>query len=203
MRGTGGTLRVRNLAQKVLWENELSGQISDGCWENANPQDHWEAWCDATVVVDPDHLGRDFYARRDSYGFNVQSNLLYIDCIRDRMLEYVRVATGDASYDLKALRKDLADLQKIIKLRVPMNTPVPAQPRPRKAKLIVEGYAQEFTVYRAVDDDPKAVATLEERDRENAAYRIKRLEEKYAAARAAADKVSLELEAERAKLATV
>lgn len=86
--GRSGTLRVRNDAQAILFEHELKGQISDGQWENALPNDHWEAWCDATVDVDPTNVGRDFFVRRKSYGFSRES---FLEDISDRMLKYVRV----------------------------------------------------------------------------------------------------------------
>lgn len=118
-------LRVRNLAQKVLWDQELSGQISDGQWENATPWDHWKPWCDAEVVVDPEHVGRNFHARRQSYMFNAKDLL---EVVGERMLEAVRIATGDATYDAKRMNNDLADLRKIIKEWVADSVPIPAQP---------------------------------------------------------------------------
>lgn len=107
---TGPTLYVRNPAQKILWDEELAGQISDGHWENARPYDHWKVWCDATVAVRPEAVGRTFYARRSSYNFT-DPELLSI--IGERMVGYVqRVAPG---YNAKDLKRDLADLKTIIK----------------------------------------------------------------------------------------
>lgn len=189
-----GTLRVRNLAQKVLWEQELSGQISDGHWENASPHDHWEAWCDAKVVVDPENVGRDFWARRESYNFTSKDLL---DVVGDRMVEAVRVATGNAEYDMAAMRKDLNDLKTIIKQHVSSSVPVPKQPRSYKAKLIVDGYAQDYTVYVPTADDPRAVDVLEKREREARAYRIKQLEKKLGEAQRVVEKIEAELLTER------
>lgn len=86
--GRSGVLRVRNDAQAILFEHELKGQISDGQWENALPYDHYEAWCDAIVDVDPANVGRDFYVRRKSYGFSREA---FLEGICERMLGYVRV----------------------------------------------------------------------------------------------------------------
>lgn len=85
-----GTLVVRNEAQKILWDYELTGQLSDGNWENALPYDHWEAWCKADVRVAEKGapIGRDFYVRRQSYGFTRRDLL---DVVGDRMLGYVRL----------------------------------------------------------------------------------------------------------------
>lgn len=103
------TLVVRNLAQKILWDEELAGQISDGAWENASPLDHWEVWCDAEVVVG-DNVGRSFYARKDNYNLN-RKDLL--DAIGDRMLAAVQAQIpGYAEADM---RRDLKDLKTIIK----------------------------------------------------------------------------------------
>lgn len=192
-----GTLRVRNLAQKVLWENELSGQISDGQWENATPHNHWEPWCRATVVVDPDNVGRDFYARRESYNFSAPDLL---SVVGERMVEYVRRATGDATYDAKRMRADLNDLKKIIKERTRGDAPIPPQPTPRYAKLIVDGWPQQFTVYYEVDDDPRAVEALAAREREGAEYRLKQLEKKLVERQAETAKLAAEATALREKL---
>jgi hypothetical protein len=118
------TLRVRNIAQKVLLEDELLGQMSDGRWENSNPMDHWKPWCNATIVVDPENVGRDFYPRRDGYCFT-EKDLLEI--IGERMLEAVRTATGNPDYTHKNMLADLRDLRKIFKTRA-IDIPVPPQP---------------------------------------------------------------------------
>jgi hypothetical protein len=86
VRGGVGTLVVRNLAQKILFDEELVGQISDGQWENSSPRDHWQPWADAKVVVG-ENVGRDFYARR-GYDF---TNKEFVAQLGPRMLEYVRL----------------------------------------------------------------------------------------------------------------
>lgn len=89
-----GTLAFRNPDQKVLFDCELSGQLSDGQWENAMPQDHWEAWCKAETVVaeDPDYVGRDFDIKKDSYGFTRKGFLDEGFDLAGRAMGYVRVA---------------------------------------------------------------------------------------------------------------
>lgn len=111
-----GTLAVRNLAQKVLMEDELQGQISDGMWENATPHDHWKPWCDAEVVVDPANLGRNFHARKDNYNFLAKDLL---EVVADRMIESVRDKVGLSNYDMFALRCDLKDLKQIVRIQRP------------------------------------------------------------------------------------
>lgn len=91
-RTKSGTLVLRNQDQKVIWECELTGQLSDGQWENAQPYDHWEAWCYADVAVDPTNVGRDFYAKRTGYGFTRTAFLDEGFDMAGRIMGYVRVA---------------------------------------------------------------------------------------------------------------
>lgn len=108
----GNTIRVATVEQKVLLTEELMGQISDGMWENSGPQDHWEVWSGATVVVDPKHVGRNFNARKDNYQLNSSALL---DIVGDRMVESVRAETGDQTFDNARMRQELAGLRKIFK----------------------------------------------------------------------------------------
>ena len=105
-----GTLAVRNEAQRILFVEEIAGQISDGAWENARPFDHWIVWCDADVIVDPDNVGRDFYARKDNYGIT-RKDLL--DIVGERMLG--SVLEVDPFYTHKRMLADLRDLKVIMK----------------------------------------------------------------------------------------
>lgn len=114
-----GVLTVRNLAQKVIWDSELSGQISDGKWENTVPYDHWEPWCDAEVVVATSELelGRNFAVKKDNYALDAR-DLWGIQEITDRTLAAVRLATGP-DYTEDDLKADLKDLKTIIKIQRP------------------------------------------------------------------------------------
>lgn len=127
-------LVVRNVAQKALFEEELQGQLSDGYWENTKPHDHWEPWCRCTVLVD-ENVGRNFdwykgkrYDRRTGRDYPVSrplksnynfANSMLLEAVGDRMLEIARKATGSQSYSMTDLRRDLKDLNKIIKLYKP------------------------------------------------------------------------------------
>ena len=104
-------LSVRNEVQAALWENEIMGQISDGMWENTQPYDHYEAWCDAEVVVaDPDmKLGRNFFVQKDNYSLTT-----VIQYVGDRMIREVGRDTGIVLTE-KGLRAELVDLKKIMK----------------------------------------------------------------------------------------
>lgn len=114
----GPTLRVATRAQKILLEEELMGQLSDGHWENLQQRDwqnggkdHWEIWADAQVIVDPKNVGRNFRAGKDNYQLNAKDLL---DVVGDRMVESVQQG-GDTNYDDRKMRQDLSGLRKIFK----------------------------------------------------------------------------------------
>lgn len=77
-----GILCFENLEQLTMWENEISGQLSDGHWENARPYDHWRSWHDCFWSIDPQNPGRDFYPIRERY--NLKSADL-LEVVGDRM----------------------------------------------------------------------------------------------------------------------
>jgi hypothetical protein len=118
-----GHLVVRNEAQRVLFEEELKGQISDGMWENTRPFDHWKAWSDAKVsVAEPGHehlIGRNFFAMKDNYNF---ASKALLDVVGDRMIEAVvkdKIARGEPfpGYGWSDLRADLKDLMRIVRIQ--------------------------------------------------------------------------------------
>ena len=80
-------LTLRNENQKVLFEGEIMGQISDGAWENARPLNHWLAWqrCDVEVG---DRVGRNFPVSKDDY--NLTSKDL-LEIVGERMINMVKI----------------------------------------------------------------------------------------------------------------
>lgn len=89
-------LNFRNAVQHALFTCELQGQISDGMWENARPDNHWRVWCNCEVKVNEKNVGRNFYAQKDSYNFT-SSELL--DIIGDRMLRIANMSANGVSLD--------------------------------------------------------------------------------------------------------
>ena len=108
------TIRVNNQAQKILMEQELQGQISDGMWENSRPEGHWVQWSDAEVIVDPKHPGVNVRTEKDNYNLNSRALL---DAVGDRMVDEVRTRGDMPDYDEKQMRRDLADLKKVFKTK--------------------------------------------------------------------------------------
>ena len=90
MKIKGYNIYFRNQNQVTLWNNELLGQLSDGCWENAKPLDHWIIWhnCDAKVAEGVS-VGRDFsYCGKQNYNFT-DKDLLNV--VGQRMIQSVRL----------------------------------------------------------------------------------------------------------------
>ena len=47
-----GKIHFANNEAACLFATEITGQLSDGRWENTRPYDHWKFWCNAEVIVD-------------------------------------------------------------------------------------------------------------------------------------------------------
>lgn len=107
----GNVLRVRNRAQQILFMKELRGQISDGMWENTVPFNHWAAWSNTKVVVDPKNLGRNFSVAKDNYQLNAKALL---SVVGDRMVGEVQKG-GNPDYTEKDMAADLKELRQIFK----------------------------------------------------------------------------------------
>jgi hypothetical protein len=89
-----GKIVFSSLSQKNLWDEEITGQLSDGYWENSRPSDHWEAWANATSSVGS-KTGIDFVSRRSNYNL---TNRELLDIVGGRMLIYG--AAGVAGFDI-------------------------------------------------------------------------------------------------------
>jgi hypothetical protein len=96
-----GTLTVKNLSQANLYTAEISGQLSDGAWENARPMDHWQVWSDINVQIGSPIGYSSIYPRRTKYALANQL-LPYVGA---RMLVYgaaglAKIELNDTTYDL-------------------------------------------------------------------------------------------------------
>jgi len=93
------TLTLKNYVQKVLFDVEISGQLSDGQWENAYPYDHWKPWCNAEIVVG-ENIGRNFYTPKDNYGL---TSTQLLDVIGERMVAQANMA--EKGIDIELIRE--------------------------------------------------------------------------------------------------
>jgi BRCA1 C Terminus (BRCT) domain len=82
-----GHITFANKSQLWLWESELTGQLSDGAWENSNPHDHWKELCRADVSIGtPGMTG--VYTKR-TYNFGRPD---LVNVVGDRMLFVAKAA---------------------------------------------------------------------------------------------------------------
>ena len=95
-----GTMTFPSPSAVALWTNELSGQLSDGMWENTRPLDHWKFWCRLYVNVGPAKLVTEnrHACRKTSYNFNA-----LIELLGDRMLACGRLAKAGCDPTDRAL----------------------------------------------------------------------------------------------------
>ena len=103
------TTRIYFSDQKLLnlWENEISGQLSDGAWENT-PKTDW-LWKDTATLKGPKNeivVDSEWRVGKQSYGWN---QLLSIPEIKDRMI------VGNGFANEGELKRALAVLTTMIK----------------------------------------------------------------------------------------
>ncbi len=91
----GSVLHLQSPSQLALWHNELTGQISDGMWENSRPFDHWGFWLDVRTALGDPHLevkGRG--PTKSNYNFSA-----LIPIIGDRMVKIGRMGKANPAID--------------------------------------------------------------------------------------------------------
>lgn len=71
----------------AVWEHEITGQMSDGAWENAEPSEHWVFWSDMTPTLGSPKVVADGYPEKDSYNLTG-----LIEYVGDRMVAYGKMA---------------------------------------------------------------------------------------------------------------
>ena len=87
-------LYFNTLAAALLYDWELSGQISDGKYENSRPYDHWKWICDTEIIVDSKSLNYTDRWIRKTYNLNEWSKYMK-DGSNDwawRVVKYVHFA---------------------------------------------------------------------------------------------------------------
>lgn len=103
------TIIFPTLSAATLFEHEITGQLSDGAWENAAPYDHWKFWCRLNVEFRKGETAR---VETDSpylclkTGYNIATLYEYIV---DRMLAKGRIARAAEAIGMTKLTRELAD----------------------------------------------------------------------------------------------
>jgi hypothetical protein len=114
----GEKFTFRKQAIMDLWKEELTGQLSDGMWENSWKGYHFEDYnywgslpteLNTMTKVVTNHIGR----YRCFIGFNSK---FLLDCVGDRMLEIVRKTEPEATMKtVRAYNKEIAAAIRLVK----------------------------------------------------------------------------------------
>jgi len=110
----GGELHVPTEAQAVLWTEELSGQISDGLYENDRRlgNGNWEKFSYADVIVNESIDQPKFkYESGSVETLMLERDVTEHDGLVGRMLFWIRMMTDQDGYDVEDLREDLSQLE--------------------------------------------------------------------------------------------
>jgi hypothetical protein len=103
----GDTLFVRSFAQKIIFERELQGQLSDGIWENEDTDVRlWN--CEVRVASESDLLGCNF---KTKYPVDLCDDAM-TDFLADRAMGYVLAFIPE--YTFSEYVNDLVDLTNIV-----------------------------------------------------------------------------------------
>lgn len=117
-RSVNSTLYVNNMSQACIFEMEISGQISDGKWENSRPYDHWK-WVGYTELALSPKNYYTGWSHRKKYGIdNLYNEFMRLVSPNDfpwpnRMIYYGRFGTIlDPKYlnNLESLRSFIEEI---------------------------------------------------------------------------------------------
>jgi hypothetical protein len=110
------------LSAVAVWSCEVTGQLSDGAWENAQPSHHWEFWSglDAKLGVGPARVVSD--ERAVKTGYNIAGLYQYVG---DRMLAYGRMGRVLEREDVQQYTR-AEDFEKIVRAAEYMPTTLDA-----------------------------------------------------------------------------
>lgn len=91
-----GTIFLPTAAALALWKYEVTGQISDGAWENSGPKNHYQFWCRLDSAVGaPKVEHRRGECKRWYYGLTRLYTMKWEDgsyILRTRMVNMGRLA---------------------------------------------------------------------------------------------------------------
>jgi len=76
-----GVIFLPTYSSIALWEWEITGQLSDGAWENSKPDDHWIYWSNLVPRFGKPEVQSTGYPRKT--GYNLAGLIEYVG---DRML---------------------------------------------------------------------------------------------------------------------
>jgi predicted DNA-binding WGR domain protein len=87
-RGIEGTIYFPNNSCIAIWDRELTGQFSDGAWENSAPHNAWQFWSDMKTALGKPGLKANTYPMKT--GYNLGGLIEYVG---DRLLAYGKMGS--------------------------------------------------------------------------------------------------------------
>lgn len=84
-----GTISFPNRTAKAIWDHEILGQMSDGAFENSQPQDHWQYWSALTSQIGEPKVVANMAPNKTGYNFEKE----VIPYVGDRMIQYGKMAS--------------------------------------------------------------------------------------------------------------
>lgn len=86
-----GTIEFPNVSCLGLWRAEITGQLSDGMWENTAPYDHWKFWSDLDSAVGGCRVVTEQAWRCKKTGYNIAGLYKYVG---NRMVQFGRMGAA-------------------------------------------------------------------------------------------------------------
>lgn len=89
------TIYFPNMSAYLIYEYELSGQISDGYWENSRPESHWRWVSNATPEISKDKIGYTGPKHRLTYN---------TEWLRKEVKKALKGAAGDYDWTIRVFK---------------------------------------------------------------------------------------------------
>ena len=107
-----GTMYLPTLSALTIWNEEITGQLSDGMWENTRPREHYKFWQRLDVVhesqctphVRKSDVNYSCWCVKNNYNLTA---LISHELVCERMIASVQ----DSLYTVKNLRIDLLSIK--------------------------------------------------------------------------------------------
>jgi hypothetical protein len=80
-----GVIFLSTFSAIALWDWEITGQLSDGAWENSKPDDHYKFWCELESRIGQPEVQSSGWPKK--LGYNLAGLIEYVG---DRMVKYGR-----------------------------------------------------------------------------------------------------------------
>ena len=87
LRRVEGIISLPTVSAIALWKDEITGQLSDGMWENSKPYEHWVFWSNMKPVLGRPGVKATDAPLKSSYNLSA-----LVEYVGDRMLQVGKMA---------------------------------------------------------------------------------------------------------------